>query len=217
MALEYYKTQVLLLHSQQSTLDTLSTGFNDRYSIHCATSGSEALSTLGVTPIHVIVCAQDLPGMSGLELQEALARQNVPLPIIVVTGHADVPLAVRAMRSRALDVLEKPFSKQTLLDRIQEAICLDAERRRQLATATAVADRVATLTTREREVMELIVQGLANKQMAYQLNLSEKTIETHRSRVMKKMGADSVAELVRMALSRGQEDGGSAAEPRLGR
>jgi two-component system, LuxR family, response regulator FixJ len=142
-----------------------------------------------------------LPGMSGLELQEALARRKVLLPIIVVTGHADVPLAVRAMRSQALDVLEKPFSKQVLLDRVQEAIRVDAERRRIQATTSQAAARAATLTRREREIMNLVVQGLANKQMAFQLELSEKTIETHRSRVMKKMDVDSVAELVRLALS----------------
>jgi FixJ family two-component response regulator len=142
-----------------------------------------------------------LPGMSGLELQEALVRRKVLLPIIVVTGHADVPLAVRAMRSHALDVLEKPFSKQVLLDRVQEAIRIDAERRRKQSSTTQAAARAATLTRREREIMELIVKGLANKQMAFQLELSEKTIETHRSRVMKKMGVDSVAELVRLALS----------------
>lgn len=141
-----------------------------------------------------------LPGMSGLELQEALTRRQVLLPIIVVTGHADVPLAVRAMRSQALDVLEKPFSKQVLLERVQEGIRVDAERRRKHVASAEAAGRAATLTAREREVMSLIVQGLANKQMAYSLELSEKTIETHRSRVMKKMGADSIAELVRLAL-----------------
>lgn len=142
-----------------------------------------------------------LPGMSGLELQEALVRQHVTLPVIVVTGHADVPLAVRAMKSHAIDVLEKPFNKQALLDRIQQALRTDAERRRNRASTAQTAARIATLTHREREIMDLVIQGLANKQMAYQLGLAEKTIETHRSRVMKKMAVDSVAELVRMVLA----------------
>jgi FixJ family two-component response regulator len=157
-----------------------------------------------------------LPGMSGLELQEALARRNVHLPIIVVTGHADVPSAVRAMKSHALDVLEKPFSKQVLLDRIQEALRVDVERRHRQAATSQVAARAATLTRREREVMDLIVQGFANKRIAYQLGLSEKTVETHRSRVMKKMAADSVAELVRLTLALDADPSGAAAPAKPG-
>jgi two-component system, LuxR family, response regulator FixJ len=163
-------------------------------------SADEFLRAYVPTRPGCIVTDVRLPGMSGLELQEALAQRNSYLPVIVVSGHADVAMAVRAMRSHALDVLQKPFNKQDLLDRVQQALRADAERRRQSVSNEAVTARIAALTPREREIMELVVQGLANKQMAYQLGLSEKTIETHRSRVMKKMSVDSVAELVRMVL-----------------
>ena len=164
-------------------------------------SADEFLNAYAPSRPGCVVTDVRLPGMSGLELQEALVRQNALLPVIVVTGHADVPMTVRAMKSHAIDVLEKPFNKQALLDRIQQALRTDAERRRGRASITDAAARIATLTHREQEIMDLIVEGLANKQMAYRLGLSEKTIETHRSRVMKKMSVDSVAELVRMVLA----------------
>lgn len=147
-----------------------------------------------------------LPGMSGLELQESLAHQSSLLPVIVITGHADVPLAVRAMKSHAVDLLEKPFNTQELLDRIQHALRLDTERRCEQAATARIASRVATLTPREREVMDLVVRGLANKQIAYQLGLSEKTVETHRSRVMKKLSVSSVADLVRLSIGLNGDD-----------
>lgn len=157
-----------------------------------------------------------LPGMSGLELQESLAHQSSMLPVIVITGHADVPLAVRAMKSHAVDLLEKPFNTQELLDRIQHALRLDAERRREQAATAGIAARVATLTPREREVMDLVVRGLANKQVAYQLGVSEKTVETHRSRVMKKLSVSSVADLVRLSIGLNSDSAtGSAGQRRI--
>ena len=140
-----------------------------------------------------------MPGMSGVELQEWLARERSLLPVILVTAHADVPLAVRAMKSQALDVIEKPFKLQDLLDRVQHAVRLDAERRAEHEKKTAAARKLSALSDREYEVMTLVVAGLANKQIAHRLDLSEKTIEAHRSHVMKKTGATSVAELVRIS------------------
>lgn len=140
-----------------------------------------------------------MPGMSGVELQEWLVRERSLLPVILVTAHADVPLAVRAMKSNAVDVLEKPFKLQDLLDRVQHAVRLDADRRAEHEKKSAAARKVASLTDREYEVMSLVVSGLANKQIAHRLDLSEKTIEAHRSHVMKKVGASSVAELVRIS------------------
>ena len=115
MALDRYKTQVLLLHSEQSTLDKFSTGFDDRYTVHCATSGSEALTTLGETPIHVIVSAQKLPGMSGAELCERIVANRPDVPVVVMTAWGSVEVAVEAMRRGARDFVQKPWENDRLL------------------------------------------------------------------------------------------------------
>ncbi len=140
-----------------------------------------------------------MPGTSGLALQEQLAERGVEIPIIFVTGHGDVSTAVRAMKAHAFDFIEKPFNDQDLLDRIHEAIAQDAKKRRERASSTEIAGRVNTLTRREREIMDMIVEGKTGKVMASKLRISEKTVQTHRARVMEKMRAQSVAELVKMA------------------
>jgi FixJ family two-component response regulator len=142
-----------------------------------------------------------MPGMSGLELQEQLARRKYTLPVIIITAHGDVPSAVRAMKAGAVDFLSKPFSDQNLLDRIHQALATDAQAREDEAIRVGISARAAMLTPREREVMNLVVSGLPNKGIAAQLQLSAKTVETHRARVMEKMQARSVAELVHMALT----------------
>lgn len=170
--------------------------------LRCETyaSADEFLKSYDPSRPGCLVTDVRMPGTSGLELQETLVRQSALMPVIVVTGHADVPSVVRAMKSQAIDVLEKPFNKQELLDRIQQALRIDDRRRRTEESTARIAARIATLTTREREVMDLVVSGLANKQIAFQLGLSEKTIETHRSRVMRKLAVTSVAELVRLSI-----------------
>ncbi len=140
-----------------------------------------------------------MPGTSGLALQELLAARGVDIPIIFITGHGDVSTAVRAMKAHAFDFIEKPFNDQDLLDRIHEAILQDARKRQERASSTEIAERVATLTRREREIMGMIVEGKTGKIMASALQISEKTVQTHRARVMEKMRAQSVAELVKMA------------------
>ena len=141
-----------------------------------------------------------LPGISGLELQEELRRRGLDLPAIVITGHGDVPAAVRAMKAGAVDFIEKPFNDQQLLDRIREALVRD-ERHRQLRTQRdEVAQCAARLTRRERQVMALVAQGKLNKQIATELHLSPKTVEVHRAHVMKKMQVGSLADLVRCAV-----------------
>jgi len=142
-----------------------------------------------------------MPGMSGLNLQDELRARNIRLPIIMLSGHAEVPTAVRALKAGAIDFMEKPFSDELLLDRIRQAIDLDRERRDAGARRAAVAERYALLTPREREVMELVTAGKANKVIAADLGLSPKTVEVHRAAVMDKMHADSVADLVRMRLA----------------
>ncbi len=140
-----------------------------------------------------------MPGTSGLALQELLAAKGIDIPIIFITGHGDVSTAVRAMKAHAFDFIEKPFNDQDLLDRIHEAILKDAGKRQESTRSTEIAGRVATLTRREREIMAMIVEGKTGKIMASTLKISEKTVQTHRTRVMKKMRAQSVAELVKMA------------------
>ena len=139
-----------------------------------------------------------MPGMSGLDLQDRLADTGSVLPIIFITGHGDIPMAVRAMQRGAVDFIQKPFRDQELLDRINDAL---EKGHRSFAVQELQAEfatRLATLTQREREVMEMIVNGKANKVIAIDLGLSQRTVELHRSRVMEKMRARSLAELVRM-------------------
>jgi FixJ family two-component response regulator len=144
--------------------------------------------------------------LSGLELQKKLAAKQVALPIIFITAHGSVPAAVRAMRAGAIDYILKPFDQEALLGRIEQCVKRDREVRRERAWRAEVVTRFALLTAREREVMERVVAGKPNKVIADELNLSHKTVEAHRARVMEKMQAGSVADLIRMALTRKAED-----------
>ncbi len=141
-----------------------------------------------------------MPGMSGLELQDHLLEKGDPLPIVFITGHGDIPMAVEAMKKGAVDFIRKPFRDQELLDRIQEALTLDAEKRAHSADLEIVRERAASLTPRETEVFERVAEGQANKVVAIELDISERTVEIHRSQVMQKMEARSLAELVRMKI-----------------
>src|SRR5262249_29023978 len=150
-----------------------------------------------------------LPRQSGPDLQAAIGADQRTLPILFLTGRGDVPMSVRAMKGGALDFLQKPFDSQTLLDGIQNALARSREGRAADSERSAIEGRVTSLTPRERQVLRLVVRGLLNKQIAGELGAAEKTIKIHRGRVMRKMRADSVAELVRMAqavgLDRGEE------------
>ena len=142
-----------------------------------------------------------MPGYSGLELQEEMARLGHAIPIIFVTGHGDVPMAVNAVKKGAFDFIEKPFKDQALLTLIENAASLNVSAFQDEAQRLSAVARLATLTQREHEVMELVVAGRRNKQIADALGISVKTVEVHRARVMEKTGAASVAELVQMTLS----------------
>ncbi len=139
-----------------------------------------------------------MPGMSGLQLQKRLEELGSPPPIIFITGHGDVPMAVGAIQRGAIDFIQKPFRDQDLLDRIQQALELDVKRRRELHKRRELERRLERLTAREREVLDLVVAGNPNKVVAGELGLSQRTVEIHRSHVMEKMEADSLAELVRL-------------------
>lgn len=140
-----------------------------------------------------------MPLMSGLELQQQIAERGIAIPIIFITGHGDVSMAVQAMRAGAVDFVEKPFKDQDLLDRINQALALDRSRRAAADQREAIRGRFAALTPREHEVMRRIVHGQANKVIAVELGVSERTVEIHRAKVMSKTGAKSLAELVAMA------------------
>jgi RNA polymerase sigma factor (sigma-70 family) len=141
-----------------------------------------------------------MPGMSGLELQEYLAANRIAIPVIIITGHADVPMAVRAMKAGAVDFIEKPFNDELLLESIRQALQLDERQRDLQAQRAEIATRLARLTPREHEVMVMVTNGRANKEIASSLGVSAKTVEAHRARAMEKMEAGSLAELVRMAI-----------------
>ena len=140
-----------------------------------------------------------MPGLNGLDLQQALAAEGRRMSIVFCTGHADVPMSVKAMKDGALDVLTKPFDAKDLLDAIGRALAKDARDLGSGARLTEIRERVKTLTPRETEVFALVVTGALNKQIAFELGIGEKTVKVHRARVMEKMRAGSVAELVRLA------------------
>jgi FixJ family two-component response regulator len=150
------------------------------------------------TPGCIVVDVR-LPGMSGLDFQDRLGQQGVQLPIIMMTGHGDIPMSVRAMKAGAVDFLPKPFRDQDMLDAVGVAIDRDRARRAADSSVSQVRDRFETLSSREREVMMLVTAGKLNKQIAGDLGISEITVKIHRGAAMRKMGARTLVELVRMA------------------
>ncbi|WGZ92496.1 MAG: response regulator [Candidatus Thiothrix putei] len=166
-----------------------------------ATFGS-AEDFLKFYTMHMVGCLildVRMPGMSGLQLQQFLTKQKYALPILFITGHGDIPMAVRAMQAGAMYFLEKPFEDQVLLDYVHEALALDVENQQSRIRLTMTQARIANLTEREREVMELVIDNHSNKEIATKLGVSIKTVEFHRSHMMDKMHATSLIELVNMA------------------
>jgi len=170
------------------------------YDARVYASAEAALEALRPDSSGCVVTDVRMPGMSGLDLQTALRTGGVALPVIVITGHGDVPMAVRALKQGAADFIEKPFDDAAFLDAIAQAIAADAKASGLRGARADVASRVAQLTLREREVMTLVVQGMSNHMAADALSISVRTVENHRARVMEKMGARGLSDLVRMVL-----------------
>jgi FixJ family two-component response regulator len=163
-------------------------------------SAQEFLQSYNIEQPGCLILDIRMPGMSGLELQLELNRRGAVIPVIFITGHGDVPMAVEAMRLGAFDFVQKPFRDQELIDRVQQAMARDAETRRDLKQDTTIRQNLEALTPRERQVLDLMIAGQANKVMAQSLGLSQRTVEIHRAHVMDKMHVRSLAHLVRMVI-----------------
>ncbi len=148
-----------------------------------------------------IVLDVRMPGMSGMDLQARLAAETLHPPVIIITGHGDVPMAVRAVQSGAVDFIEKPFNDQALLDSVHKAIEQDARQRGEASRLSELVEKYESLTPREREVLKLVASGQRNKVIAADLNVTQSTVEAHRAKVMEKMDAHSLSDLMRMVLS----------------
>lgn len=168
-------------------------------------NGDEFLKAYSPNMCGCIVLDIRMPGIDGMELQNRLIQINSILPIIFVTGHGDVPMAVEAMQRGAMDFVQKPYREQELLGKISAALKLDEENRQSLQEKQTIIERLASLTPREHEVMEGMVAGKANKMIAFDLDISQRTVEIHRARVMEKLHAKSLAHLVRMVMTAGAD------------
>ena len=169
------------------------------YQVESFASASDFLAREQCTNPCCLLLDVRMPGLSGLALQKALTHARNPMSVVFVTGHIDVPLSVTAMKDGAVDVLTKPVDEAVLLDAIARAVAKSGRDLRVAARVAQIQDRVEMLTPRETEVFALVVTGMLNKQIGFQLGIGEKTVKVHRAQVMKKMGAQSVADLVRMA------------------
>lgn len=173
------------------------------HAVETYASGAEFLDSVEPDRPGCLLLDVRMPGMSGLELQDALQKRSTQLPIIMITAHGDVPMAVRALRAGAFDFIQKPFNDQVLIDRIHDCLAQERQRLSEEANKAEVRERFATLTPREREVLEGIVAGKPNKVLADEMGISIKTVEIHRARVRDKLKADSIPELVAMSLESG--------------
>jgi two-component system response regulator FixJ len=173
------------------------------YAVRSFGSALEFLVAAPSLPVGCLIADIRMPEMDGLELQQHLIDRSFHFPLIVITGHGDVPLAVRAMKAGAVDFIEKPFASEAILDSLEVALSRLAAPSEQDPTAAAAAAKLGLLSPREREVLEGLLAGLPNKTIAYDLAISPRTVEIHRARVMDKMGARSLSGLIRLALAAG--------------
>lgn len=170
------------------------------FAVRTYDSAISFLASLGAVQPGCVVTDIRMPGMSGLELQRELGKRRIGRPVILMTGHADVPLAVEAMKAGAIDFIEKPFDDEVLIEAIKAAFAHYAQQEGQRDEAAAIAAKLQALTPREREVLDGLVAGLPNKTIAYDLGISARTVEVHRANLMTKMGARNLSELVRMVF-----------------
>ncbi len=179
--------------SAQMMLESL--GFNVKTFI----SGQDFLKTKVEGDLGCIILDVRMPGISGLDLQEKLVRARTSLPVIFITGHGTVPMSVRAMKAGAVDFLQKPFEEQELLDAINRAITRQKEKKSRMEETEKLRQRIRTLTCREYEVFSLLVAGMANKEIAFKLGTSDRTVKFHRANIMEKTNSSSLADLVHIA------------------
>ena len=195
---------IYVVDDDEAVRDSLSLLLEARgYTVRSFASAGEFLNAAPSLRAGVLIADIRMPGMDGLELQQRLTERGLFFPLIVITGHGDVPLAVRAMKAGALDFIEKPFAAEIILNSASAALDRLAEPREPNPLAADAAARLALLTPRERDVLEGLLAGLPNKSIAYDLAISPRTVEIHRARVMDKMGARSLSELVRLSLAAG--------------
>jgi two-component system response regulator FixJ len=195
---------VYIVDDDEAVRDSLSALLEARaYMVRSFASAPDFLNAAASLGPGCVIVDIRMPEMDGLELQQHLVDRALPFQLIVITGHGDVPLAVRAMKAGAVDFIEKPFASETILDSLAAAFSRLAAPGEPDAAASAARSKLALLSPREREVLEGLLAGLPNKSIAYDLAISPRTVEIHRARVMDKMGARSLSELVRLALSAG--------------
>lgn len=203
MTLENTEKIVYVVDDDESVRTALTRSLEKRgYSVHCFDSGDTFLQRYKSGQAACLVLDVRMPGMSGLKVQEKLVEQHPSLPIIFVTGHGDIPMSVRAMKSGAFEFLEKPYSVDSLQQHIEQALVRSAVLLEQEKHATEMNNRFDKLTARELDVMRLLVAGIANnsnKEIARELDISHRTVDDHRARIMSKMQARSLAELVEMS------------------
>jgi len=166
-------------------------------------ASAKAFLQAGAPAGNCLVADIRMPEMDGLELQEEITRRGLEIPVIIMTGHGDVPLAVRAMKAGAIDFIEKPFDEKLLLDAVARALHIGESQRNRSAEVKAAQDMLALLTPRERHVLDQLVAGRSNKIAAYELGISPRTIEIHRAHIMDKMNARSLSDLVRISIAAG--------------
>ncbi len=200
------KPIVHVIDDDEAVRDSISMLFDTENIEHAVySSATDFLNAYNDSMCGCLVLDVRMPNMTGLELQDALNKRHSTLPIIFITGHGDIPMAVEAMRRGALDFLRKPFGEDDLLQRVSEALRHATEVRDERNALGEIHNHFDTLSPREREVFERIAAGQANKFVAIELGISERTVEIHRSQVMKKMGARSLAQLVRMKIDLDRE------------
>jgi two-component system, LuxR family, response regulator FixJ len=198
------EARIYIVDDDEAVRDSLSLRLEAAgFAVATFPSARHFLDQTASLPAGCVIADVRMPEIDGIELQSRLAAMNVNFPVIIMTGHGDVALAVRAMKAGAIDFVEKPFTEEVILDSIRQAQSRFAERQASEAAAGETRERLALLTPRERDVFEHLVQGKQNKVIAADLKISPRTVEVHRARVIEKMGAHSLSDLVRMALSPG--------------